>query len=179
MTCVTISSDDRLVASCSQDGTFRILELMSRKIISALMEHGNPIESIYVSRDNQQIISKDWRHKVYLWKLSTGKLTESSIDDTDSARLLWKARRGWKVGQVEAESGNEKPGISVAGQRVYICEPTRNENLFEEVGQFDIVVKHWDVDINAVLWALLRDGKIAKLAMDTRNFNTLRGREDE
>ena len=66
------------------------------------LKHDKSVASVYVSRDNQQIISMDHIGKAYLWSVAKGELLESATDEPARARLLWKARNGW--------SGAEKAG---------------------------------------------------------------------
>ena len=97
-----------------------------------------------------------------------------TTDGPGCAHLLWKARNGWNGGEDEgAESNNKKPRIAVVGQDVYICNPTKNANLFEKVGQFDDRVQDWVVDANGTLWVCFLGKDLARLTMITERCNTL------
>ena len=123
-----------------------------------------------MSSDSQQIISVDNDSKVYLWRASTGELTESAKNDPDSARLLWMARNEWKVGEEAAtENSYEKLRVVVVGQDVYLYKQIRNGNSFEKIGQFDEFVANWNVDANGVLWVCFRGRNLARSTMVTES----------
>ena len=69
------------------------------------------------------------------------------------------------------KSGNQKPRIIIIGQDVYLYEQLRDVELFKKVDQFDAEVWDWDVDARGVLWACLRDGKVARLEVVAESFN--------
>ena len=172
--CVAISSDDRLVISGSYDRTFRVWDVRSGKIILGPLKHDWPVKSVYMSRDNQQIISVDLRDKVYLWSVSTRELLKSTTHGPACAHLIWKARNGWNDGEDEGtESNNKKSRITVVRQDVYICDPTKNENFFKKVGQFANEVRDWVVDANGMLWVCFLGKDLAKLTMTTERCNTV------
>ena len=172
--CVAISSDDRFVISGSDDHTVKVWDVRSGKTLSGSLNHDESVKSVYMSRDNQQIISVDFYSKVHLWSVSTGELLESTTDGPGCAHLLWKARNRWNGGEDEgSESNNKKPQIAVVRQDVYICDPTKNESLFEKVGQFDNEVRDWVVDANGMLWVCFWEKGLARLTMTTERCNTL------
>ena len=167
--CVTISNDGRFIASGSQDTTVRIWDVESGNLMAKSLIHGEIVKAVYVSADNQRIILVDCVDKVYLRNTSTGKILESATKGLDSACLLWKARNGWNDGdEAGAQSCNEKPRITVAGQEISLCDPTedkKDENLFEKVGQFDAEVKDWAVDVTGNLWVGLLGVDLSGLIM--------------
>ena len=165
--CVAISSDSRLVVSGSMDRTISVWDIEGKAVVKPL-QHDSFVVSVYVSPDNQQIISMDWQDRIYLWSVSTGELIESTTGALDKAHLIWKARNEWNVEKEGgAENDYEKPRVTVVGQEVYICRSIRNGKVFEKVGQFDARVEDWGVDANGILWVCFLVGKLARLAMVT------------
>ena len=180
VSCVMISNDDRFVVSGSDGHTVRIWDVRSGTTIAEPLEHDTFVRSVYMSRDNEQTISMEWDNEVYLWSAFTGELVEFSTDGADYARLLWKARSGWNVGdETERGSGSEKARVVVIVRDIYICESTRIGNWFEKVGQLDGWVLDWGVDANGVLWTCLDSGKLAKLELVAGSFNAVGYREYE
>ena len=177
---VAVSHDDRFVVSGSNDWTIRPWDVKSRKIILGPLKHDYAVKSVCMSRDKQQIISVDLRGKVHLWSVSTGELLNSATGGPGCTRLLWEGRNGWNGGEdAEVESSNEISRIAVVNRDVYICEPTKNGNVFEKAGQVDVQVEDWDIDARGGLWACLMYGKVARLKMFTGSSSALENRENK
>ena len=114
--------------------------------------------------------------------MSTGteQLLQSAGEGPVRARLLWKVRNEWGSGEkAGAASGNEKPRVVIAGQEVYICDPTRYANLFEKVDQFDTSVKYWVVDAKGVVLVCFWGRNLARLEMVAGSPDSLGSRENE
>ena len=136
------------------------------KTIGEPLKHDTWVMSVHMSHGNQQVISLDSYHKVYLWSASTGELLETAADSSGYSRLLWRGinRRNGEE-NVGVERSNEKPQIAVFEGDVYTCEPTRTGGIFEKVGQFDDWAEDWVIDAKGNLWACLVDGKVARLKL--------------
>ena len=76
--CATISNDDRFVVSGSDDGTVRVWNVRGGETIAEPLEHDIWLASVFMSRDNQQIISVDFFNKAYLRSAFAEELLEST-----------------------------------------------------------------------------------------------------
>ena len=137
-----IIDDDRFVVSGLQDGTVRVWDARSGKTIVQPLEHDYWVNSVFISGDDQRIVTVDFHDKVYLWHASTRKVLESATDGLHCARLLRKARSELKIeGKAVAQSPQEEIRIAIVGQSIYVCDSTRGDDFFELVGHFDTDVR--------------------------------------
>ena len=161
--CIAFSSDDRFVISGADDSTVRIWDVMNGKEVVKPLQHDSPIESLYVSRDDQQLISFDWGGKASLWNMWDGKLLYSATKGLDFAHLLSKAKNGWQVEETMGiKRSVEKTRVLVRDQNVYIYESREGESLLK-IGQFDVNTYMWTVDAKGNLWVHLVNGRLATL----------------
>ena len=93
--------------------------MRSGKTVGEPLKHDWSVTSVFMGRDNQQIVSVDWNHKVHLWSVPTGELLKTATDVPDCARVLWMAKNKWNGGDDAAtESSSTKPRVAVAGRDV-------------------------------------------------------------
>ena len=115
-----------------------------------------------------------------MWNASSGNLTKWVTDGPGCASLSWKARNGWDGGEeAGVESDKDKLRVAVFDLDVYICDPMRNPNLFEKVGQLDTWVKDWGIDEKGILRVCFWGRKVARLEMVTESSYTLENRENK
>ena len=162
--CIMISYDDRFICCGMGDKKVRMWDIRSGKEIGTPLLHDCSVKSLYMSRDNQQVISIDCHNTARLWSIREGKLLESATKGLAFARLLLKAKNGWQVEEpVGKESSSKKPQVTVNAQNVYICESAEGESSLKKIGQFDVNVKDWAIDAKGTLWALLAGDRLATL----------------
>lgn len=74
ITSITLTPDDRYLISGSYDGTIKLRDVVTGKIIRTLSGHKKAVASITVTVDGRFIVSGSDDNTVKLWDISTGKL---------------------------------------------------------------------------------------------------------
>jgi WD40 repeat protein len=71
---VCYTTDGKRAVSAGQDGTLRIWDMRTLKVVSILKGHDGAISSIAISADGQRAVSGGMDTKLYIWDLAAGTL---------------------------------------------------------------------------------------------------------
>lgn len=89
---ISISNDNKYIASGSDDKTIRIWNMLDYKQLKILIGHESSVESIAILQDNKYIISGSWDETIRIWDIENGKqlkiLEEHSITTTPVLEIL-------------------------------------------------------------------------------------------
>ena len=86
--CFYISSDNRFLASGSDDNTIHLWSLPDGKLLTTLSGHTDSIRSLVISSDNRFLASGSDDNTIHLWSLPDGQHLTTLSGHTDSIRSL-------------------------------------------------------------------------------------------
>jgi WD40 repeat protein len=134
------SPDSKLVVTASWDGTAKIWEVTTGRLVGEPMPHGGPVESAAFSPDGERVLTRSGK-TVRVWEVKTGRLFGEPIRHdgkvlyaafspdgervvTASSRTvrLWEAATGYSVGvPMRHDSWVNAAAFSPDGGRVVIA----------------------------------------------------------
>ena len=139
VTGVAVSSDDRLIASSSEDWTVRVWEIREKREVKVLKGHEKSVTCVAITRDCKYVISGSRDRTVKIWNLEKGELecrlpghcgavrmvTKSkdsrhilSIGDDGTLRI-WKLKEQKEIDVVEMKTGEIK-SLAMGGNKYIV-----------------------------------------------------------
>ena len=81
---IAFSPDGQTLASGSEDGTIKVWNLQTRKLLRTLAGHSGHVWSVAINPDGQTLASSSGGKTIQLWNLQTGKLLRTLTAHSDS-----------------------------------------------------------------------------------------------
>ena len=83
---MALSADGRLLASGSLDGTIRLWETPSGRLLATLQGHTSGIRGVALSADARLLASGSWDGTIRLWEAPSERLLATLQGDTSGIR---------------------------------------------------------------------------------------------
>ncbi|MBW4679079.1 MAG: hypothetical protein KME19_03055 [Microcoleus vaginatus WJT46-NPBG5] len=85
---VAISSDGKVLASSSHNGTVKLWNLRTGELLRTLAGHSLPVHSIAISSNGKLLASGSSDHTVKLWNLQTGELLQTLTEHSEKVSAV-------------------------------------------------------------------------------------------
>ena len=89
-TCLRISPDDRLVATCSTDGSVKVTDLQTR-VTRFSLSHGSPVKEVVFTTDGGTLLTAGFKN-ILVWAMDTGRLVTVLLRHQDVINRLVMTR---------------------------------------------------------------------------------------
>ncbi|MCH7727999.1 MAG: hypothetical protein IH991_16210, partial [Planctomycetes bacterium] len=77
---MAISADGKLAAFGEQNGSIKVLELASGKLVQTLKGHSGPVSGVAFSGDGTKLISGSQDKTIRLWNMADGKQIAEPVE---------------------------------------------------------------------------------------------------
>ena len=85
-TCLRISPDDRLVATCSTDGSVKVTDLQTR-ITRFCLPHRSPVKEVVFTTDSAVLLTAGFKN-IMVWSMTSGRLVTVLLHHQDVINRL-------------------------------------------------------------------------------------------
>lgn len=84
---VNITSDNQRVISTLFDGTVKVWDLESGKLLHTLSNHTKNLTALAVTPDGQKVVASYWDRTIKIWDVKSGKLLHTLLGHTDDVNV--------------------------------------------------------------------------------------------
>ncbi len=143
VTAAAFSSDGRLVATGSLDGTAKIWSLADGRVVATLRGHNKPLTDVAFSRDSQLIVTTSRDGTARIWRVRDGTGTvilrgngafmSSAAFSPNGSYLVTASAADRTISLWDASSGREV-AVLTAKQRMAIGNPAPTRAVFNVDG---------------------------------------------
>jgi WD40 repeat protein len=165
---LAISSDGKMIASCSSDNTIKLWSLPERNLLRTLQGHKNAVNALALLPDGKVLASGSYDKTIKLWSLSDGTLLISLDAHQDSVTALATTRDG-KVLASGSYDKTIKLWLLPENKLLTVLEGHQNRVGALAITSDDKLLASGSEDTTIKLWSL-PDGK---------SLTTLEGHKDE
>src|ERR1043165_5428060 len=164
---LAISSDGKMIASCSSDNTIKLWSLPERNLLRTLQGHKNAVNALALLPDGKVLASGSYDKTIKLWSLSDGTLLTSLDAHQDSVTALATTRDG-KVLASGSYDKTIKLWLLPENKLLTVLEGHQNRVGALAITSDDKLLASGSEDTTIKLWSL-PDGKL---------LTTLEGQKD-